>query len=670
MLTRRTTTVALLPKFTREQEINLLREYGDSFAFVEVQAFVKALELLATMIKETPSQELALFAFVIIVGAMGVGKTRTGRELAARCASLTPNSMAVGLRMSAIEAKLKDAGIVVTSADDANDPDKILAAALFLAFFLDKRLPLNLALYDVKERLVEDLGVTLVALNLDEYQDAYLIPRKIMKACQLTLIPGSRVRVVPIITGMRPARPLRETFPQLLPSQCRLADFALDLFKLGAITEQAPLGERTEFEYVFCTRLGMTWEEYAPLRALRAFFRDCGGHGRTSEFLAKRLLELRQCVRLDDGRKRLPPEAVDADLAEAIVPRLRERVALEFNAQRWHELLSPKADKITPAEKRKSWELSSLRLLYRLLLAVLTGRNVHVYKQVLEGVELAPDAHKCAWTFADCAATGNVGFQASADDWSVGTMTMPLVMALGLNELTLSRAIPLKCDDALNPFAASAVSHEELPMASLYLRLQAACEFGDRGVALQDLRPGALARGNLAVKVLDPTPEPTFSRLKVHVLKLDGKELVLWRVCVTAEREEAIDGIALFEGMLLSSGARCIVVWLSQSKFFETVVPEHGGPSKSKVHNSDVAKYLSGMRAVADDVEATIIPGLQVGEEKMPVHFVYEIFTDRLDQKSPLKVGTLADNETLLVTTASTFASVVGSTLAARQFRV
>ena len=103
----------------------------------------------------------------------------------------------------------------------------------------------------------------------------------------------------------------------------------------------------------------------------------------------------------------------------------------------------------------------------------------------------------------ELAATGTVGIQGlpNTED-KRGKMTMPLVMALGLNKLTLTRAIPLESDDALNPFAASAVSHEELAMASLYLRLQAACEFGDRGVALQDLRPGALARGNLAVEVL------------------------------------------------------------------------------------------------------------------------------------------------------------------------
>ena len=245
---------------------------------------------------------------------------------------------------------------------------------------------------------------------------------------------------------------------------------------------------------------------------------------------------------------------------------------------------------------------------------------------------------------------------------------MPLVMALGLNELTLRQAIPLECDDALNAFAASPVSREELTMTSLFLRLQAVHEFDDRGMMLQGLRPGALVRGNLNIELPQLSSKPSFSRLRVHLLALDSKELSLWTVCVTADREAAVDGIALLEGVL-ASGARCIVIWLSQSKFLEPVVPEHGGPSQSTVHNSDVAAYLHGMRKVANDVVANVLPGLLAGERK-PVHFVYDVFTDRLDQKSPLQIGTLADSETLFVTTMSTFPKVVGSTLAARQFRV
>ena len=59
-----------------------------------------------------------------------------------------------------------------------------------------------------------------------------------------------------------------------------------------------------------------------------------------------------------------------------------------------------------------------------------------------------------------------------------------------------------------------------------------------------------------------------------------------------------------------------------------------------------------------------------VAGEKKPVHFVYDVFTDRRDQKSPFQIGSLADSETLFVTSTSTFPKVVGSRLAARQFRV
>jgi len=224
-----------------------------------------------------------------------------------------------------------------------------------------------------------------------------------------------------------------------------------------------------------------------------------------------------------------------------------------------------------------------------------------------------------------------------------------------------------------NPFEYGFEIHEQLALISLQARLRSFYADGVNTCTLEQLRPGALLKGDFNDLMLDVPA--TCKLFRVGKLfdgttdlrtGLEGQGSLPPRepgsLLMAAVGQKAVDGSLLLTGKL--KGKPCTVLILSQSRWSQLFFPGSETDSKSKIQKSSANTIVE---ALANMKESVADAWLGKGREE-PMFVVYDVFSDR--PKGPrLKVSDIIvphDNCAVAVTTEESIQQAVGPVLGAR----
>ena len=324
------------------------------------------------------------------------------------------------------------------------------------------------------------------------------------------------------------------------------------------------------------------------------------------------------------------------------------RVSSVYDESRWHKALGSVTDSLSKGDlvaKHGSWQKIIVRMLRRVLLAILTGKAIERKDKVLP-----PSAERNA-TYAEIVATGMIDEKRIEGGNTI--LVAPLLVVLVMNNMV--PVLPLKAKIE-NPFESDFGIFGRIAMASLHLRCVSFVEFGETRFNLTDLRPGAQWQGP-AIELLMPS-DPTFNKLALHLEAMNVSSLEVNQVLITATGQPNFDGAAIFNALI--DNAPFTVVILSQSKWQMDLNPATGLASNSSLHDKVINEELiPGMRAKFEECRSVFPPD--------PLFIVYEVFSVRDPPKRVrLSEFDLGINEGLFVTRKDNFEKVVGSTLAVR----
>jgi len=616
--------------------------------FVATARFKSALADSRTQIVEVlGSRALRQLSFRAVTGPIGVGKTTIAEHLALALAEEF-QGLALTVRISALVTELPL---------HASSPDYLLAVALFRSMFRHVPVPANLTLAAVFRKIHEHFGVSMVFVNLDEFQKGIEVTRDILSAAMYTFSRGEEFHVYPIASGIWPigatSALLKDPNDPRSESLVREVDLSFTEF----------VNDSVALEQLYCSALAFAGlPESLRCDELRMAFDDCGGFGHIVRKLAMQLKLNRagnQLQHLYTGRKPLLSYEEASDVMQGVTSGLAQN---EYSLFRWHmivrlvngEVIDEKED----VSARDSWKQSTQKLLERVVLCILTDRVVEL------DVRILPDngnPRLATATYKDAITSGLMG----VDD-KVGSQRKILV-APPAWVLIMSQhggVLPLGARDIIDPFKNDDHSHEKLALATLYFRVLAAHVFGDALVPVSSLRPGAHAQGALLEELTMPQvmQSPTLV-FRTRFLDSPGPEkLFVGQVQMAAKNEPGLDGWALFEALL--NGASVLVLWLSQSKWRTAVVGSTGVAATSAVMRSSEAQdYLDLMIAPSE----TLLAQVEAEYPNRTVIRAFDLFTTHIGPVRGFKELALPENSVVFTTTSESFKTVVGRTFAVRR---
>ena len=392
----------VVPPFPpRPQPLASMYRAAGQLAFIKTETFDEAVERLQFIINRRHRLlESSSLRFPVVLGTMGGGKTRLGREVADNvvlfAAEQGVDAVALFLDLFTLQAKLPAEKPFGPRRDE-------LAAALFLAIFPGQPIPPNLSMAIMSARIKEAWGgqVEFVVLHVDEFGADPKLGRRLMTLCTSSLGVSDSVHVIPITTGVQviddglyeEVLKVSTTTPQKI---------ALVRLELSEVSTERPLGEKTALEEAFANALGFDWATYEGCENLRWLYRDCGAHPRIVQDLVDLLFRETWRAVLDGMRT---SGKLEEPKAKAIFDALIPVVQNEYPLEKWHSIVRKNVDQPGSHDSKR---LSTKPLVRRLLICSSTGRLIDLNKPVLDdtsgvGLEVRSDA-----TYSECQASGLV----------------------------------------------------------------------------------------------------------------------------------------------------------------------------------------------------------------------------------------------------------------------
>ena len=576
--------------------------------------------------------------YVVCTGLMGVGKTRTGKELL-KSAREKHSGWKWGYLSSA-------AKIPVPSGDvDWNDIrkcDQILAYALcetFLGRSLHMR---NISLATVEAKLKRDLGDKIL-LQVDEFAQNPLGVRMLMRSCShLRVSEGpNHLKIVVVVTGVQSLMDVTSIPPG---SRYEVSTYSL-----------APLREEENDEKIrlsFMRQIKMTSQAaFEKCDRLQNLITDCGGFPASLEALANRVLKLDE-----DYLEVLRAKGhLDVSQARELYGELLKDIRVRYSQSRWASLFLA----LNEVDKLHRYDGTS-GILRRILLDVITASGVRRH----EPIDSSYDP-KITYAIVETGGLVSLKQKAGSPKGSYEVI-MPMLAASCMNEYLHA----IQGDVLENPFRYGFQVHEELALISLQARLRRMAAANIKTCTLNDLRPGALLVGDNIGQLLINVPEACKLCLVGRLFEDETKGVNLrpgeqgdgeppsqnpGTMLMAAVGKKAVDGALLLEGS--TRRTKCFVFLLSQSKWSDK-------PSTTKVQKHSANEIVEKLSKMKDQVVRAWL-GSNVS---LPIYVVYDVFSDR-PAGATLVSSDIYKPHTkcaVAVTTEDSMESVVGPVLAIR----
>jgi len=482
--------------------------YGEFGNFVPSAEFNKALAMYESPSFNggEPCYDGKDGSLPIIGGPIGVGKTRTGRELCLALVRRLGGGVALELDLPAFSDMF---AAMKTSSDPAT-----MGAALFFAMFSRTASRPKFTFSDILGRITRHFQCEVIVLHLARFHFDLLATQKILRACQYERAEGDGANIIPVVSGLLPV----ETWRALPPNVLSITAISLQPFK---VCPEEPDAFELEFARLACVPLAL----YKRAAALRMVYADTGG----LPGLVRELLGTVHCM----GAKaaRLREGAVDAADASLLLADTVGRVSSTwaYCGSRWEAVARQgalgMAGVVVEANMRQSaWVFSTATVLCRVLLCIVADRVVDAETQVLAGVVAPANEYRSRATYSDCVAGGMVRFANDAKT----LLTAPILAVLAMDALCAERVLPaLFVAGAADRYRSAAHSLVQTACTSLLLRVLAAAEFKEAVLDVRALRPDAHGHSRVRCVVC-----VALTRRRQH----SGNSDRPWRACGSRRR--------------------------------------------------------------------------------------------------------------------------------------
>jgi hypothetical protein len=344
--------------------------------------------------------------------------------------------------------------------------------------------------------------------------------------------------------------------------------------------------------------------------------------------------------------------------AKVVYAKTLSKLEIAYGKARWHQLVSPECKRLDDVRSHTSWNMVTIPFMKRVAVLALS-------KQPTDGDQAL--VRKSKITLNHCKEAGMLRLDdVVVEEEEQVCVNMPL-LALSVMD-NVAQFLPLTME-LTNPFGDNWQTLERIAMASLYIHLHI-----EESIPIQSLRPGAswyispddsfTANQPKQAKFLYLSTYLTAKQLLSGKNGDGGKvELSVGLLAMTTENEYALDGIAIFEGMIAQR--KRTILWLSQSKAMEEMNKRTGEPTESTLYDGSI--------------KGTLLPKMKQGCATFKAAFpqfqdafvVYDIFSNRSEPKTDANNDFTFDeeNEALVVTRAETLDQVLGG-LAVRKRNV
>jgi len=585
--------------------------------------------------------------YYVFTGPMGVGKSRTGHELARSAIQKAPTPFGEPQwtwRQGYLRSASQLPEYEESEALRKNDGEcfNVLAHALVRSLCSTVRtLPTQVSFEQVSATIMERLGCQGIMLHVDEFATNPFAVMMLMRACSLTSIgPEGTLRVHMVVTGVRS---MLNLYPLAQGSRYAVVYKTLPVLASEALNSSVAtllgFGDTALFEN--CTRL-------------HNLITDCGGFPVFIERLVVILHDLcKEDPVLAEGL--LKRGNMDVTKARLTYDKLVASLTMRYTEAAWANTTAVKD------EKKDHMSFPTKAMLRRVTLDAITASPI-------PSTDIIYHKNSYAITYRD-AETG--GLLAVSDD----KVVLPLLAISTMNEyLRVVDGYVLK-----NPFVYGFEVHEQLALVSLQARLRRMNLLQIRNCMLKDLRPGARISGDHLNLTLDVPycPQENISILEVGTffeknfgdglrLGAEGKDgrppVTPGTLLMAADGQKSVDGALYLEGMYRSS--KCHILLLSQSKWSQLYYPGSAMSSTSTITTGVAKDILDRMEKMRDAVMESWFGGCKEGEHWF---FIYDLFSDRAEgeQLSVQKIE-LSPMSALVVTTEDTIQDVVGPVLGVR----
>ena len=165
----------------------------------------------------------------------------------------------------------------------------------------------------------------------------------------------------------------------------------------------------------------------------------------------------------------------------------------EYCIDRWYFIERAAKDQSEVSQQDSSWTQSTLLLLRRIVLCILTDRLVKLDERILPDHEKANSRLTTA-TYRHAIKSGLMGVY-HLPSGNAKILVAPPIWVLIMSKH--AEILPLGAIDIIDPFKNDDQSREKLALATLYFRLLAIQQFGDGDLPIEHLRVGADLHGAL-----------------------------------------------------------------------------------------------------------------------------------------------------------------------------
>ena len=575
--------------------------------------------------------------FPVLQGFMGCGKTRTASEACLEVQRIANENKTMNVKLGYIpnaESLLRSAATAL--ADDLKDLAFVrscLAHALLVSFrqkvFEERSSVPKLA--DVIDRFKQSFGEDVrVLLHVDEYSGNVRGVQCLLKGCSLAFEQYG-FRVVIVASGMRPLSDLRD---DLQPGS---------RFTLAVVVAPAIDTESDDFKKMVRDYLGLA-ANVQPGRNFQTLVSCTRGY-------AASMVELLESVRSELSKA---PEKIkhfrktgilEIEDARKIFEIVVENIEPRYCEQRWLRLSRDTG-------RASIVEMEAVRNALRtIMLNCLTDADVDPTTVIFSGATKK-------WTYDELEQGGLLQLERKEDRIVI---VVPLLALIVMNKF-----IPVMHESLTDPFDHGFSALEHLALASMHIRV---VRFQDQRIktfTLEQLRPGAKIIGDDVRSLSINVPKEARFVIAGTKIEKNASQLVSVRsgvrddgfeiqpeagtFMITAEGQEAVDGVALFSGKLGEKEVPVMILSQSKSLHVKSDVETHA------MQTSDLQACIEKMKSF----ENNFVIGWLGHAAKGDIVIVYDIFTNKnMGPKSYVPKIT-DENRILVVTTKSSIATALG----------
>ncbi len=566
--------------------------------FIKTPVYSEVVEIINRSLAAPAVRDIQ---FPVLQGFMGCGKTRTASEACLEVQRIANENKTMNVKLGYIpNAELLLRSAATALADDLRDTDYLescLAHALLIAFGVE--VPNNLSgvpkLADVIDRFKQSFGEDVsVLLHVDEYSANVRGVQCLLKGCSLAFEQYG-FRVVIVASGMRPVSDLS-------------SDLSLgSRFVITKLMVPAIDTESDDFKKMVRDYLGLA-ANVKPGRHFQSLVSCTRGYAASMVELLESVLQFIQ-KEPRKGRYFRKTGILEIEDARKIFEIVVENIEPRYREQHWLWLSGDDHD-----------EEAVRNALRKIMLDCLTDAAVDPKAVIFSGAERK-------WTYDELEQGGLLQLEGKEDRIVI---VMPLLALIVMNKF-----IPVMHESLTDPFDYGFSALEHLALASMHIRV---VRFQDQRIktfTLEQLRPGAEIIGDDVRSLSINVPKEARFVIAGTKIEKNASQLVSVRsgvrddgfeiqpeagtFMITAEGQEAVDGVALFSGKLGEKEVPVMILSQSKSLHVKSDVETHA------MQTSDLQACIEKMKSF----ENNFVIGWLGHAAKGDIVIVYDIFTNK-----------------------------------------